>query len=244
VISPLAKGDYEDMIADGLKPTLEDFDRLNQIALRLTDGAETTAANFPRVGWAGDIPFYQPTCAAFAWYLECVDRADFDTAFKDACWFYALAHCRDDCPFYEMHSPRMITEAVNRWLKTLNVTRDEIARACKYAAVGFDDAEASKPDAVKVADAKKTADEKREESLANLNENMTVASALTGIAPADLMRETPSRLAKMVEAVRANNPMGGGETRDVAKLRADYDLTFREIRLRLIADKEAANNGQ
>ena len=57
MISKLAKGDFEDLQAQGLSPTLEDFDRLNQIALRLTDGAETTCANFPRVGWAGDVPF-------------------------------------------------------------------------------------------------------------------------------------------------------------------------------------------
>ena len=68
MISQTAKDDFEDLKAQGLDPTLEDFDRLNQLALPLTDGAETTCANFPRVGWAGDTPFFQPTLAAFAWY--------------------------------------------------------------------------------------------------------------------------------------------------------------------------------
>jgi len=238
VISELARGDYEDMIADGLKPTLDDFDRLNQIALRLTDGSETTAANFPRVGWAGDVPFYQPTCAAFAWYLECVERADFDTATKDACWFYALAHGRDECAFACLCAPDSIRKAVNEWLAFLPVTRDEIARACRFAATGFDDAVAGKTDAAKEKDARKTDDERREESLANLNENVTVASALTGIAPDVLMIETPSRLAKMVEAVRLNNPMGAADVKDTPKLRADYDLTFREIRQRLTKERD------
>ena len=58
MVSELARGDFEDLQAEGLKPTLEDFDRLNQLALRLTDGSETTAANFPRIGWAGDVPFF------------------------------------------------------------------------------------------------------------------------------------------------------------------------------------------
>ena len=48
MISELARGDWEDLKAQGLNPTLEDFDRLNQIALRLTDGAETTCANLDR----------------------------------------------------------------------------------------------------------------------------------------------------------------------------------------------------
>ena len=47
MISELARGDWEDLKAQGLNPTLEDFDRLNLVALRPTDGAETTAANFP-----------------------------------------------------------------------------------------------------------------------------------------------------------------------------------------------------
>ena len=49
MISDLARGDYDDFVEKGLKPTLDDFDRLNSLALRMTDGAETTAANFPRV---------------------------------------------------------------------------------------------------------------------------------------------------------------------------------------------------
>lgn len=240
MVSQLAKGDYEDMMADGLSPTLEDFDRLNRLAMRLTDGAETTAANFPRVGWAGDVPFFQPTCAAFAWYLQFVERSDFDTATKDACWFFALANGRVLGAFDDLDDAKQITNAVNDWLASLPVTRDEIARACRYAAVGFDDAEPAKADAAKASDAAKSDAEKREESLANLDAAITTAAALTGIAPSALMSETPSRLARMVEAVRANNPMGGGETRDVAKLRADYDLTYREIRRRLVAEKSQA----
>ena len=61
MVCELARGDWEDLRAQGLNPTLEDFDRLNQLALPLKDGAETTAANFPRVGWAGDVPFFEPT---------------------------------------------------------------------------------------------------------------------------------------------------------------------------------------
>ena len=90
MISDLARGDYDDFVEKGLNPTLDDFDRLNSLALRMTDGAETTAANFPRVGWAGDVPFYQPTYQAFAWYLTYCDRLA-DPFEKDAAWFYALA---------------------------------------------------------------------------------------------------------------------------------------------------------
>jgi len=244
VVSALAREDYNDLIDDGLKPTLDDFDRLNQIALRLTDGAETTSRNFPRIGWAGDIPFYQPTCAALAWYLECVDRADFDTATKDACWFYALNHGRDAQAFDDLVSSRVVLGAVNKWLSSLPVTRDEIARACRFAATGFDDAVAGKTPAESAADADKTDETKREESLGGLHECVTIAAALTSIAPDKLMRETPDRLRMMIDEVRALHDKGdrdGGS----GKKQKDYDMTLREIRKRLTDEKDAeADNGK
>ena len=49
MVAELAREDYQDLIAEGLKPTLDDFERLNQLAVRLEDGAETTPANHPRL---------------------------------------------------------------------------------------------------------------------------------------------------------------------------------------------------
>ena len=95
MISELARGDYEDLKAQGLNPTLEDFDRLNQIALRLTEGAETTCANFPRIGWAGDVPFFEPTLAAFAWYHGYAVRTAANAETEDTLWAFALAHARE-----------------------------------------------------------------------------------------------------------------------------------------------------
>jgi len=240
VVSALAREDYEDLIAAGLKPTLDDFDRLNQIALRLTDGAETTARNFPRIGWAGDIPFFQPTCAAFAWYLQFVDRTNLDVATKDACWFFALANGRVYGAFDDLDDAKAISNAVNDWLASLPVTRDEIARACRFAATGFDDAVAGKTLTEAAADAQKTDEMKREESLGGLHECVTVAASLTGIAPDKLMQETPDRLKAMIDEVRELHDKGdrdGGK----GKRQKDYDMTLREIRKRLMAEKEAQN---
>lgn len=231
MISQLARDDYEDLLAAGLPATLDDFDRLNSIALRLTNGPETTAANFPRIGWAGDVPFFQPTCAALSWYLQFVKRAPFGSETKDFCWFYALAHGRDAESFDGLCTPDAIRRAVEGWMATLHVTADEISRACLYAVNGYDDAEPAMPDNAKQPTA--------EESLANLDERVTTASAATGIEPEKLMRETPSRLEKMVEVVKR---LYGRE--DVAEKDArmrDYDLTLREIRARLKAEKEAEN---
>ena len=49
------------------------------------------------------------------------------------------------------------------------------------------------------------------------------------------MTETPTRLDMLCEAAAVE--LGKEMVRDEAQLRADYDLTYREIRRRLKADK-------
>lgn len=227
MISILAQEDYEAMIEDGLSPSLSDFDRLNTIALRLTDGSETTAANFPRIGWAGDIPFYQPTCIAITWYLTYVKRCGYDVETENMCWFYALAHARDIKSF-DVRSSSDIKSAVDEWMSNLPVTIDEITRACRYATVGYDDAVAAKTPQKMDEDKFKTDEDINRETIVAVNERLTSASALTGLRIDDLQQETPSRLDEMIADVKRLHK--DGLVRDTSSLRAAYDMTYREIR--------------
>lgn len=219
------------MIEDGLNPSLSDFDRLNCIALRLTDGAETTAANFPRIGWAGDVPFYQPTCLAITWYLTYVKRLDLDVTKENLCWFFALAHARDVKVLQNLVSRDGIMKSVDEWMTTLPVTLDEIARACRYATVGFDDATAAKPPQKAEEENGKTEGQKNDDIVIAVEERLTIASSLTGVKIDDLKKETPSRLDAMISEVKRLHK--DGLVADTSSLKAAYDLTYREIRQRL-----------
>lgn len=242
MVSELAKGDWEDLRAQGLNPTLEDFDRLNCIALRLEDGAETTCANFPRVGWAGDVPFFEPTVQALEWFNRYAVRvaANGDTEFT--LWAFALAHAREPHFFDALTTPEAIDKAASEWAATLQVTRDEVMRACRYAAVGFDDAEPARADGggtesgnpLHRADATEAA-----RNLAAVEKILARAYAKLGRMPADVQCETPSRLERLCEAAAVE--LGKPMKKDEARLRADYDLTLREIVLRLRADALAAD---
>lgn len=260
MVSELAKGDWEDMQAKGLNPTLDDFDRLNQIALRLKDGAETTCANFPRIGWAGDIPFFEPTIQAFVWYHGFAVRSAANPETENTLWAFALAHARERGVFDALQTPEAIEKAVGEWAARLPVTRDEVLRACRYAARGFDDAEPARPD-----DLDRESQEKREgtpsppaspgscgqnplhradkseaaKNLANVERILAKACVALHAAPDALAHETPSRLDRLCEAAAVE--LGKPVARDEAQLRADYDLTRREIIRRLKAEKEAAH---
>ncbi len=242
MVSELARGDWEDLRAQGLDPTLDDFDRLNQLALRLTDGAETTAANFPRVGWAGDVPFFQPTFQAFAWFHACARRAAANAETEGTLWAFALAHAREPHFFDALTTPEAIDRAASAWAASLPVSREEVMRACRFAAVGFDDARPAEAedgahDACPVQPAQAGAPRFRADrseaakSLAALESRLAEACAALHVAPDALKCETPSRLDRIREAaaVELGRPLG----RDESQLQADYDLTLREIVRRL-----------
>lgn len=231
MVSELAKGDFEDLQAEGLKPTLEDFDRLNQLALRLTDGPETTAANFPRIGWAGDIPFFQPTMQVFSWYHTFAERAAANEETKSTLWAFALAHGRLPHFFDTLTTPDAIDKAVSQWVESLPVTREEVFRACRYAALGFDDATAaSRGDDV----THRANKEEAARNLAALEERLAEACTALKVAPDVLMCETPSRLDLIRE--KAAVELGKELKKNEALIHADYDLTLREIRRRLKAE--------
>lgn len=241
MISELARGDFEDLKAQGLNPTLDDFDRLNQLALRIKEGAETMCANFPRVGWAGDVPFHQPTLAAFAWYHGYAARLAGDDETANTFWWFALAHAREPKFFDALQARDEIEAAVKAWVESLPVTREEIARACRYAVAGFDDAVAAKPDedpnprfrADRSAAAK---------NLERIEEQLVAACAALHCAPDALMGETQTRLDALCEAAAVE--LGRPMSKDEAKLKANYDLTLREIARRLREEKKEPQGEQ
>lgn len=236
MVAPLAKDDFEDLQAQGLKPTLEDFDRLNQLALRLQDGEETTTANFPRVGWAGDIPFHQPTLAAFSWYYGYALRAAANSETEFTFWAFALAHAREPGFFAALKTPEQIEPAVRAWSESIAATHDEIVRACRYASRGFDDAEPAKNGNPQHRADKSAA----AENLRRVEEQLVAACAALKCAPNALMGETQTRLDALCEAAAIE--LGREMKRDEARLRAEYDLTLREITLRLKAERAAATS--
>ncbi len=238
MVSALAREDWEDLRAQGLDPTLDDFDRLNQVALRLTDGAETTCANFPRVGWAGDVPFFQPTMQAYAWFHAYATRAAANGETEATLWAFALAHAREPRFFDALTTPEAIDAAASAWAASLPVCREEVARACRYAARGFGDAEPAAPDGGGGDVRRRASRSAAAENLAALEGELARACAALHAAPPQLMCETPTRLGMMCEAAAVE--LGRRMVRDEARLRADYDLTLREITRRL---KEGADDG-
>lgn len=237
MVADLAKGDWEDLKAEGLRPTLEDFDRLNQLAVRLEDGAETTPANFPRIGWAGDVPFYEPTAAALMWLQDYAHRVPCDDETQQTFFYFALAHGRTPEAFEGLTTPQDIGKAVKEWLRKVPCTVKEMERASHYAAFGYDDAQAA-VSPMKLEYLRRRNKSIAADNLQKLERVFASASAASGMGYADLLACTPSRLNAMV--VAAQIEAGAHFSADVQKLQVDYSCTLNEIRARLVREK---NNG-
>lgn len=235
MVAELAREDYQDLIAEGLKPTLDDFERLNQLAVRLEDGAETTPANHPRIGWAGDVPFYEPTAAALMWLQDYAKRVPCDEETQQSFFYFALAHGRDPAAFEGLEEPRQIGKAVKAWLRKLPCTVREMERACRYAAWGLDDAQpAMTPKRREYLRRKNTT--AAADNMLKLERVLAAAAASSGMTYFDLLACTPSRLNAMVVAAQVE--AGMQVSRDMAKAQVNYTATLHEIRERLIRERD------
>lgn len=230
MVAELAREDWEDLKAEGFNPTLDDFDRLNQLALRLEAGAETTPANHPRIGWAGDIPFHEPTAAAIMWLQDYASHVKCDAQTRQAFFYFACAHATDPARFEGLESPKDIARAVKDWLRKVPCTEREMARACHYAAWGYDDVEPAMTER-KMEYLRRTNRTVAMDNLAKLERIVAQAAGATGLSYFDLMAQTPSRLNAMVVAAQVE--AGATVSRDMAKAQVDYTATLHEIRTRL-----------
>ena len=233
MISQLAKEDLEDLRGEGLTPTDEDVIRLHALALKITDGPETTAYNVPRFAVAGGVVFWEPTMAAHFWYAYAKRYAD-DEQTEDWLFAFALAHGRERGYLDGLRDPEEIQCALGHFIASVTATKAEVENAVYYAAVG----QVVKPEKTDIANAREkneTPDERERMNFAKLEETLSEAAAATGLTFDDLMCQTPSRLRGMIYA--AHVQAGMKLTKTSARAHADYLATLNAITARLRAEK-------
>ena len=235
--SPLAAADLDDLRAEGLKPTDDDIIRLHALALKVSDGPETTAYNAPRFAIAGGVVFWEPTMAAFFWYAYAKRYAD-DEPTADWMFAFACAKGRERGYLDGLRDPEEIQCALGVFMSSCTATKAEIDNAVYYAAVGISDPKPEPTDIAKKRDADLSPDERERRNFAELEKKLSEAAAATGLSFDDLMCQTPSRLRSMIYA--AHVQAGMTLSHPTAKANADYLATLAVIRKRLEAERDAA----
>lgn len=236
--SPLATGDIEDLRAEGLTPTDDDIIRLHALALKISNGGETTAYNTPRWATAGGVVFWEPTMAARFWYGYAKQYAD-DAETEDWLFAFACAKGREKDYLDKLRDPLEIERALGLFVASVTATKEEVERAVYFAAVGTEEVEAEKTELAKQRERESEKHADREQrNFAALEEILANAAAATGLTFDDLMVQTASRLRGMIYA--AHVQAGMTMTKTSAKAHADYLATLSAIEKRLRAEKEAA----
>lgn len=219
MFAELAKHDLEKLRAKGINPTDADVVRLNDLAVLLERGKETTAANFPRVAFAGNIALHEPTCAALAWWWQYGKDAFADVQSQLRTHYFAMAYARRPEVFRDLTEPKDIRRAVRTWLKGVGATDGELFRAMMYVKCGeviAEDPDAKEPD--------------EGETLKRLEVLMLAASGDAGISREDAAGYTQSELVRLIDT--AHRRAGKEIKPSTSKLYMRYMAALREIEAR------------
>ncbi len=138
MLAEMAAEDIRELQARGVNLTPAQIVRLNDLALRVTRGAEGAAfICAPRVAWAGDTPLYEPSIAAEIWLRD----------FAGAWWngrsltlatAFAAAHGRECGGFWRQRDREQQARAeIEAWQKSLSCTWAQLMAALDYALNGL-----------------------------------------------------------------------------------------------------------
>lgn len=136
MFAKLAQHDLERLRAAGYTPTDAQVIRLNDLAVRIERGKNTTAANMPRIAAAGNVTLYEPTIGAIEWWHNFGRDAAWTTRGRLNIYYWMLAHATDPGAFYKLEKPSAIRRTVRLWLKGVFATEGELWRALLWVKSG------------------------------------------------------------------------------------------------------------
>lgn len=140
MLSELAKNDLAALRQQGFCPTDEEVVKLNDIALRIERGKDTTPANAPRVAFAGNIVLHEPTIGFIKWWYDFGKDSAKSDAVRILTYVFGLVHARRLDVLSKLQTSDEIGDAVAEWAKGVNATENEIWRAMMYVKYGESEA--------------------------------------------------------------------------------------------------------
>lgn len=217
MLSEMARHDLESLRRRGFNPTDEEIVRLNDTALKLERGRDTTVVNHPRTGRAGSVVLHEPTVGGVEWWELYGKDAFILNSSRLYGYFFMLANCRDLEYLGSLKRPKDISRAVKSWKRTVDATEDELWRAMLYCRFGTNLPDISGP----------TEPEDTEKTLDAMWKKIIMVSGATGILPEDLKTCVDSELTGML--VQASLQSRIELKPCIAELYMEYKKTLRQI---------------
>lgn len=137
MFSKLAKNDLKRLRDEGYVITDEEVIALNDLAVQIEAGKDTTVANRPRFAFAGNVVLHEPTVGALEWWWSYGKDAAWTAKGKLNTYYFMLAHARDVALLAPLQKPSDINKAVKVWIKSVSATEGELFRALLYVKHGY-----------------------------------------------------------------------------------------------------------
>lgn len=235
MFAEMAKTDLARLRAEGYEPTDEDVVRLNDLAVLIQHGKDTTAANHPRFAFAGNVVLHEPTIGALEWWWSYGHEAFWLDSWKLKTHYFMLAHSRRLDILEPLQRQADVRRAVKLWLRGVAATDDELFRALMYVKHGWDNAVATDGD-------ERSQRPDAEHELDVLDALLASAAGKSGVPPSEI--RTMTRL-QSDALLRAACRAGELPEPSTARLYFKYKAAVRAIEARgKKAGKEAADNGE
>lgn len=141
MVSQTAKEDIEQLITDGLTPSVNDIIRLNALGLKLERNQNSAISlfNAPRIAWLGDVVLYQPTLGHEIWLEDVENVMDMaDPATNLAVTTFACSF-KDSSKLPDaFDKPTLYSKLASFKKQISSYTPQQILAAAKYVVDGND----------------------------------------------------------------------------------------------------------
>lgn len=145
MFSELAKNDLIALRQQGFEPTDEEIIKLNDLAMEIEHGKDTSVANAPRTARAGNVVLHEPTIGAIQWWFNYGKDSAYSDSWRMTTQFFMLANARNVDYLNSLTTEKDIRKAVRQWASTIEATEGELWRALLYVKDAYsvsDDVEA------------------------------------------------------------------------------------------------------
>ena len=224
MLSKLAEIDIRGLQQNGYEPTLEEIIRLNDLAIRIERGKETTPQSSPRFAFAGNVILYELTVGAEMWWTEIGKDSFYSDTGRLNGYFFLHAFSRDVEGLNRLKDQKEIRKTVKRWMRQVEATESELWRALLWVKFG-DEQYRDMEEEIRIQTS--LDDEKTMETLWL---NLIACSGSMGIDPKSLVTCTHSQLMGML--VQSNLRAGIPMKQSIAKDYIAYQQTLKKIESR------------
>ena len=140
MLSEIAKSDLAALRQAGYCPTDEEIVKLNDLALAIERGKDTTPANHPRFAFAGTTVLHEPTVGALEWWIQYGKDSSMTSEGQLMTYFFMMSNARHIDYLDTLQRPSDIRKAVKSWKTRVDATVEELWRACLYVKNGDESA--------------------------------------------------------------------------------------------------------